>query len=245
MNIKLTVVVPAYNEGLTIYRSAKEIANRVESINGTSLLIVNDGSNDETLSEIKKLESQNSRVEVLDLQKNSGYGAAISEGYRYASRYSTHVLYMDSDLTNSPDDIQRFYDSLSQGNDYVKATRFAHGGGMSNVPLFRKLHSTLGAKLARYLMNKNISDPTNGFRAIKVGLIDYTSITSTGFSSILEELYLISKIKDIKVANVPVILGSRSGDQKKTSFTYGYKTYLAYLKPCVISFYERIKNGRL
>lgn len=243
MNIILTIVVPAYNEGRTIYRSAREIANKIDIIEGASMLIVNDGSSDETLSEVKKLERVNSKVRVLDLPVNGGYGAAILEGYRYASQYSTHVLFMDSDLTNSPQDIYKFYRALLDGCDYVKANRFAPGGGMSNVPALRKVHSTLGAIIARFMMNKRIADPTNGFRAIKVGLIDYNSITAKGFSFILEELHLISKIKDLRFVNIPVILGSRSDDQKTTAFVYDFRTYYSYLKPCFISFFERIKNG--
>jgi glycosyltransferase involved in cell wall biosynthesis len=243
MNISLSIVVPAYNEGRTIYSSAREIATQIELIEGAWLLIVNDGSIDETLSEVKKLERVNSRVRVLDLQLNGGYGAAILEGYRFASQYSTHVLYMDSDLTNSPQDIHKFYKALVDGYDYVKANRFSPGGGMSNVPAMRKVHSILGALIARYMMNKRIADPTNGFRAIKVGLIDYNSITAKGFSFILEELHLISKIKDLRVLNIPVVLGSRNDGQKTTAFVYDFRTYYSYLKPCFISFYERIKNG--
>lgn len=245
MNIILTVVVPAYNEGKTIYKSVTEIAKQIGLIKGASLLIVNDGSTDNTLSEVKKIEGFNPRVAVLDLPMNGGYGFATFEGYRYASQYSTHILYMDSDLTNSPSDIHKFYKALLEGFDYVKANRFGPGEEMADVPAFRKVHSILGAKIARYMMNKSVADPTNGFRAIKVGLIDYESITARGFSSILEELYLVSKIRDLKVVNIDVVLRSRSGDQKPTAFVYDCITYYSYLKPCFISFFERIKDGAL
>lgn len=240
MKIKLMVVVPAFNEGSTIYRTANEIFKHISKLADVKLLIVNDGSVDDTQLELEKLKSLNASIEILSLCKNKGYGGALIEGYKLATHSSTHVLFMDSDLTNCPSDIFKFLDAFKGGADYVKASRFEKGGGMIGVSKFRQYHSKLGAFIARLLFDLPISDPTNGFRALKVGLIDYEQIKSHGFSMILDELYLINKNKNLKIVNIPVVLGARGEGQKKSSFSYGVETYIAYLKPALLSFYERI-----
>jgi dolichol-phosphate mannosyltransferase len=243
MSIRLAVVVPVFNEGAGILFSIRAILKSVREIPNAKLVVVNDGSKDETLSIlIAEVKKNGNEFSIVDLPDNRGYGGAILAGYKYSSEFASHVLFMDSDLTNSPDDIRRFYDLIIEGFDYIKASRFDLGGGMTGVPVFRLIHSKLASLISRLLFGVPISDPTNGFRAIRVGLIDYAAIKSLGFSSIMEELYLVSNVPGVKWSNLPVILTCRRDHQVKSSFIYSFQTYKEYLRPALKKLKERLNN---
>jgi len=238
--IKLTIVIPIFNEGAFITSSVNEIMKELNSIENGKLLLVNDGSTDDSLVKINALVDTHPNVMLLNLNKNCGYGGAIKAGYLCASKFSSHILFMDSDLTNSPKDIKKFYKGVLNGYNYIKATRFEKKGGMVGVPLYRQVHSLLGSFVARLMFGLKITDPTNGFRLIKVGLIDFEKITNKGFASILDELYLISNSKEVRYLNIPVVLTSRDNNQRNSSFVYSFETYKSYLKPCILKLKERI-----
>lgn len=240
MNIKLAVVVPVYNEGVSLLKSIPCILDAIRKCKDSQLVIVNDGSADETLTLLQTLERDNPDLLLIHLPNNMGYGAAVSSGCKFASEFATHILVMDSDLTNSPSDISRFYEAIKAGGDYIKATRFECGGGMLGVPVLRRLHSRLGSFISSWMFNVPITDPTNGFRAIKVGLINFENIKSSGFASIMEELYLVSNVPNVNWINLPVILKCREVSQSKSRFVYGIRTYKEYLTPALKKLMERI-----
>src|SRR5207237_10139481 len=101
-----------------------------------------------------------------------GTGAALRTGAEAAhdGRFE-YVLFMDSDLTNSPADVPRFVAEMERGADVVKATRYSGGGGVRGVPFSRWIVSAVGNRVARVLFRVPIHDCTNGFRAVKVQLL--------------------------------------------------------------------------
>src|SRR5207302_8879896 len=103
---------------------------------------------------------------------NRGYGAALRTGVEAAKEERfDYVLFMDSDLTNSPADVPRFVAAMERGADVVKATRYSGGGGVRGVPFARWIVSAVGNRAARVLFGVPIHDCTNGFRAVMVSLL--------------------------------------------------------------------------
>lgn len=146
---------------------------------------------------------------------------------------------MDSDLTNSPDDIKLFYKALKK-YDYVKASRYENYGAMIGVSYLRRINSVLASFIAKFLIGNKYTDPTNGFRAIKVGIIPFESLISNDFSIIMEELAQITTNSNISTFNIPVILKCRTTEARKSAFIYNFKTYYRYLIPCFKVFLFRI-----
>jgi hypothetical protein len=126
---------------------------------------------------------------------------------------------MDSDLTNSPDDIPRFVEAMAPGIDVIKATRYRQGGGMRGVPFGRRLVSQVGNAVARVLFRIGISDCTNGFRALRTALAVRLRLREARFPVILEELYCCVFVAK-GFAEVPVTLTNREAGQRSTSFAY-------------------------
>jgi hypothetical protein len=142
---------------------------------------------------------------------------------------------MDSDLTNDPADIPRFVELMDRGIDVIKGTRYRAGGSMQGVPRRRRWLSTTAGLVARCLFRLPLSDCTNGFRAVKIPLRIQMSLTESGFSVIVEELYHCVFLAH-RYAEIPVVLASRPHTLRATSFPYRPSTFYRYLKYCVLAF---------
>lgn len=99
----VTVVVPVFNEATVIRQNVAEILCHCQSIAGISLdlLLVDDGSSDDTVAQVQVLCAENDAVRLLCLCRNFGKEAAILAGLR-AAQHSDAVIVMDSDLQHPP-----------------------------------------------------------------------------------------------------------------------------------------------
>ena len=112
--------------------------------------------------------------------------------------------------------------------DFIKATRYAHGGRVEGVPLGRSLVSWVGNRLAQLLLRCGVSDFTNGFRAIRTDFVSRLTTHERGFAMLMEEVCEARRL-GAKFAEVPYVLKVReSGSESK--FKYSPAVYWAYLK---------------
>jgi glycosyltransferase involved in cell wall biosynthesis len=205
--------------------------------NDVALLIVNDGSSDQTGAIVKRLLCELRSLHVLEHDVNRGYGAALRTGIAFAveSKFD-YCLFMDSDLTNDPADLARFVAEMEKGTDVIKASRFVRGGSMKGVPWQRGVVSRLGNWVGNILFCIGVRDCTNGFRAVKTSILAQMQLSERGFPIIVEELYQ-SVFLAKTFAEVPVMLTNRAQNLRLTSFTYDAATirkYLGYaLKACL------------
>ena len=225
------VIIPMYNEEAGAEKCVREVCatlNRIEHRCG--LLVVEDGSRDRTLEILEKAALCHAKLKVIRHPQNLGYGRALRTGVEQAAkdRYD-YALFMDSDLTNDPADITRFCAEMERGTDVIKASRFTAGGRMQGVPLRRALISRLGNLVARVLFGIGLQDCTNGFRALRVPILQQMSLTENGFPIIVEELYQATFLAS-SFAEIPVVLTSRAGDLRPTSFGYKPSVFLTYLQ---------------
>jgi hypothetical protein len=146
---------------------------------------------------------------------------------------------MDSDLTNSPDDLPRFADVMSAGVDVIKATRFRSGGRMVGVPWQRALTSRVGNLIASLLFRLPVSDCTNGFRAVRTSLLLRMHLRERGFPVIMEELYWC-RFLTTSYAELPVTLTSAD---RPTSFRYRPSVFASYLRYPLYAFLGRSPVG--
>jgi polyisoprenyl-phosphate glycosyltransferase len=118
----ISIVIPAYNEEDGI----AEVYRRITEASGTwgeeyEILIIDDGSRDQTLSICEQIGSVDPRMKAVSLSRNFGHQAAVSAGLMYA-RGST-VAVMDADLQDPPEELFRFFEKIREGWDVVYAIR--------------------------------------------------------------------------------------------------------------------------
>ena len=184
-----------YNEQENVIPCVKTICNFLKKIeNRCELLVVNDGSDDETYKKLMDLKEIHKKLNIKSHPKNLGYGAANQTGIKYAYEAGfKYVLFMDSDLTQHTNYIFDFITLMDRDIDFIKATRYSQGGGAKGVNKFRKLISRVGNFIAKTFLRLPITDYTNGFRAIKTELVQDMHHEENGFAYLIEEVNKISK----------------------------------------------------
>lgn len=237
----LMVVIPMYNEEIGAERCVREMLKVVARFEGAvGLLTVNDGSRDRTLEILEKLKLEGLKFNVYDQTPNQGYGKACLNGALEAHRLGAEfALFMDSDLTNDPQLIAPFLEILrSQRYDVVKASRYLRGGGMQGVPWRRQLPTIVGNRIARFCFGMGIADCTNGFRAVRLSMIEDMKLQELGFPSILEELYHL-KLKGARGTEIPYTLTKRLEGDENSKFSYKPDVFMRYLKYCLKALWFR------
>jgi glycosyltransferase involved in cell wall biosynthesis len=234
MNVNFCIVLPVYNEQECLSVCVQNIAQYLSKIQGrTGIIAVDDGSTDDSRSILIELKKEIPNLILAFHANNQGYGGANRTAARvaYENKYK-YALIMDSDGTQAVDYIGDFLPPMIKNIDFIKATRYSKGGGVIDVHWKRVLISRVGNKLAKFFIDVPLTDFTNGFRAIKTDLWLELKTTERGFESLIDEVYLVKKIKGVSFHEVPYILSARMLDGSVSKFTYTpsvYKRYAKYL----------------
>jgi len=239
--MKICIIIPVYNEEKIIEGNLKTIIQYAQDLPNKGVVVaVNDGSRDQSGAIILAMAKQYPEevFHAISYDANRGYGGALKTGTSYAiEKQFDYVLFMDSDLTNHPRYLMLFYSKMKDGCEYIKATRYAKGGGMEGVPWKRRMFSKIGNILAGVLFRLRLTDVTNGFRAVKTRVLKKLELHENGFPIIMEELYQAKKITR-SFCEVPYILTSRQQGQGDASFPYTFRTIGKYLKYALKSFFK-------
>lgn len=150
----LSIVIPVYNEEENISLLVRELHSSLHCKNiDYELILVNDGSKDETKKEIERLLTEFPQLKLCDLKKNLGQGLALAEGIKIAS-YSL-ICTLDGDLQFSPDNIVTcYYELINQDLGLICGRRAVR----NDDKLTKAIPSIAGNKLISFLFDTNLSD---------------------------------------------------------------------------------------
>lgn len=237
----LGVVVPVYNEAASIERACREVVAVVRRYEGRTVVIaVDDGSADDSAAIISRLAGELDQLELVRHERNAGYGAALRTGAGRAHELGLdYVAFIDSDLTNPPSDLLKIGRLARDGHPYIKASRFVPGGDMSAVPFERRIVSRAGNLVASALFGTRVRDVTNGFRAGRTDLICSWPTEERTFAVIVEEFACAQRAGVVPV-EFPTSLSARSGQQRRTAFSYSPELIRSYLRYPLRAFLERL-----
>jgi dolichol-phosphate mannosyltransferase len=227
----LAVVIPVYDEEQGIAETVAAVLEVLDGLERETLMIaVEDGSSDGSRQVFEDLARRHERLHVEVHAENHGYGAALRTGAESADRLGlSWVLFMDSDLTNPPEEIPRFAALIDGPVDYVKASRFVPGGSMVGIPAGRRVFSAAANRVARLAAGRSVTDPTNGFRAIRTKAFLEMPLAERDFAIIMEELVWARRL-GLRCADVPSTLTTRDEHRRSTSFGYTPSLLRRYLR---------------
>ncbi|MBQ8870292.1 MAG: glycosyltransferase family 2 protein [Alphaproteobacteria bacterium] len=119
----VSIVISAYNEATNVAELHKELSKELNTVSNTNfeMLFVDDGSKDETLSEIKQLLLKDDRVKIVQLKRNFGHEIAMTAGMDYAK--GDAVIFMDADLQHPPLYIPQMVKEWNDGAEIVLTKR--------------------------------------------------------------------------------------------------------------------------
>jgi hypothetical protein len=203
----ISVIVPAYNEALVIVRSLTALHEHLRELAGPrrfELIVVDDGSTDETAQIADAFAGTRPEVRVLRQHTNTRVGCALRRGIRAST--GACVVTIDCDLSYSPEHIDLLVDALRRDHASISiASPYMKGGRDSGVPWARKAMSKGANKLLAASSRYDISTVTGMVRAYDGEFIRSLDLRSTGPEINTEILYK-AQILCVRVVEVPAHL---------------------------------------
>ena len=170
--MKLSIVIPAYNEEKSIGETIEAIEKALTNIKiNHEILIVNDNSKDQTALVLEEISKKYPSVRYVTNDGPNGFGYAIRYGL---DRFDGDcVAIMMADASDSPFDLIRFYTRMMETNvDCVFGTRWNKGGQVIDYPFVKKIINRLANRIIRVVMNIKYNDTTNAFKLYKREVIN-------------------------------------------------------------------------
>ncbi len=199
----LTIIIPAYNEGKLIFNNLQAICRTLQGIS-FELIAVDDGSRDDTFSEIQRAMASGLPIRALKGEMNQGKGRALFWGFEFAR--GERVAFLDADLELGPDNLLTMMTIMDQsGADGVIG---AKGAGSSQFPLLRRLLSRFFRGLARILFKLQLSETQTGIKMFRREVLErcIPRIRVSRFAFDLELLVCASRFGYV-LREVPVTSG--------------------------------------
>ena len=225
--MRVTVIVPAYNEAATI----EQVLRRVAELQlDAEILVVDDGSGDDTAEIVGALESQIAGLRLIIHERNQGKGAAVRTGIN-ASRGEI-VMIQDADLEYDPADIPKLLEPLNNGvADVVYGTRF-RGGETQRAHLFwHYAGNRFLSLLTNILYNTTISDMEVGYKAFNGDLIRSIKLVSNDFAFEPEVTAKVLRHKNIRLFEVAISYYGRTYEEgKKITWRDGFSAVAALIR---------------
>jgi len=192
----LTVALPAYNEAANIEAMVQEVYRKVGPLVGDlEVIVVNDGSKDNTGQILARLAAEDSRLRVIEHPVNLGYGAAVRDGIWSASK--AFVFFTDSDLQFDLAEIERFAERVQQA-DMVIGYRRARSD-----PWPRRLFGHGWSWLVNLLFGYVARDVDCAFKLFSRTVIERVQVQSTG-ATFSAEFLVLSKRAGFVIVEEPV-----------------------------------------
>ena len=214
--MKITVVVPTYNERDNIETLAGMILSQDERVD---ILFVDDNSPDGTGDIADRLASSTSRVKVLHRAGKLGLGSAYREGFRTAlDNGADYIVEMDADFSHDPAMLPLFIEKMSE-YDLVIGSRYINGVSVVNWPIRRLILSYCASVYTRLITGLHLSDCTGGFKCFRRNVLeslDLESIRSDGYSFQIEMNYRCHE-RGFRIGEIPIIFVDRHAGSSKMS----------------------------
>ena len=197
----ISIVIPSYNESQNInevYRRTTEVIKKL-NIKKYELIFIENGSKDNSLDLLKKINSEDKSVKIISLSRNFGYQSAIAVGLKYSQ--SDYVCVMDGDLQDPPEIISKFIEKIQEGYDVIYGIRNKRKTSFLNK-IFYNLFYEIYSRLSEIdvpkqggdfcLMNKKVVKNLNSLSEKNLfirGLRSWVGFKQTGIEYERDERY--------------------------------------------------------
>lgn len=211
--IKLSVVIPCFNEQDNVLRFPIELFDPIRRlVPDSEFIFVDDGSTDQTPVRLENICRDNKAGRLIRHSKNLGLGMAIRTGLSAAE--GDAILTLDADLTFHPGEFQKLLNGYSNETDAVLGSPYL--GTMEHVPVVRRILSN-GVNFAyRVLLGQKITATSSLFRLYRAENIKKLKLVNRSFDINAEIIFKLIRGK-ARLVEVPVTLLTRTSGVSKIS----------------------------
>ncbi len=235
--MKLSIVIPAYNEEGSIAETVESIEKALETIKiEHEILVINDNSKDNTAKILENLSQKYPNVKYVTNPGPNGFGYAIRYGL---DRFTGDcVAVMMGDLSDSPYDLIKFYTTMMEQNvDCVFGSRWNKGGKVIDYPWLKKIINRIANRIIRMVMNIKYNDTTNAFKLYKKEVIQGVQPILSPHFNLTIELPLKAMIRGYTYTVVPNSWTNRKSGESKLKIKEMGSRYFFILMYCFIEKY--------
>ena len=201
----LSIVIPAYNEEERLERTVRDaVAYFRADGRAFELIVVDDGSRDDTSGVARRLSDELHEVRLIRLAANHGKGYAVRSGVVNAR--GRKVLFADADGATPFAEIERLDGAIEQGADVAVGSRALHAQGVRvRAKLYRRVLGRTFHALVELLTVRDIKDTQCGFKLFRAPVAHdlFSRMRMNGFSFDVELLVMAGR-RGYRVAEVPV-----------------------------------------
>ena len=232
--MRLTVLIPAFNEEKTIGKVIREIPKSISAISDIDVIVIDDGSSDKT-AEVSK----NEGAKVFSFRQNKGRAKAVVEGFRRFLESGSDILVLtDADDQYDSQEIPLIVEPIVQnkadmvlGDRQVKSLdHMKFGNRIGNRMVTRTLSSIIGM---------DISDGQSGFRSYTRETVAKLQIFSN--YTFTQETLIETKFKGLRMINVPITFRKRADKSRLISNIFSYASKTLTIVAATIVYYRAVK----
>lgn len=234
MNIqKLSILIPAYNEGATIHLILNRV-KEVELVNGIQkeIVIVNDCSKDDTVDKVKAYMQENPdmNIQLFSQERNQGKGAAINRAIKECT--GEYMLIQDADLEYDPAEYNLLLKPVFMDNaDVVYGSRFVGHNPHRILFFWHSIGNKFLTNLSNMMTNLNLTDMETCYKLIRTSIAKEIHIRENRFGIEPEITAKLARIPKIRIYEVGISYYGRTYEEgKKIGWKDGFRAIYCIFK---------------
>ena len=230
MEPTFSIVIPAYNESARLGATLEKVLAYVHAQGWhAEVIVVNDGSKDETADIIRAFAAKDPMVQLVENPGNHGKGYSVRNGMLHTKGKT--VLFSDADLSSPIEEVTKLLGALAAGADIAIGSRWLRAETQTQrQPLHRQIFGRIFNLLLRITLGLKFKDTQCGFKAFKQpavrAIFPHQKIERWGFDP---EVLFLARKSGFKVTEVPVLWG-HSGGTRIHPIIDGSKMFMEMLR---------------
>jgi len=226
INFKVSIIIPCFNEEENI----KECVLRVSKLGSkTEILVVDDGSNDNTVKIANSLKKKLKNLKVIAYKPNRGKGNAVNTGMEKAT--GDILIILDADMTVPPEELHKFIKPLEKGTaEFINGSRFKYEMENGAMGILNNFGNKLMGIVFSLALGQKITDSLCGTKALFKKDFNKIGIAKDDPWGDFSLLFGAARLK-LKIVEVPVNYKRRmAGESKMRFFSHGFKLIKIWLR---------------
>ncbi len=215
----LTIVMPAYNEEKLIYDNLMTVIGETEKYTDSfDIIVVNDGSRDETKAEIIRAKEDDPRIHMISYKENRGKGYAVKRGVLRSN--AEYTAFLDSDLELPAYQLEDYIKKIREEDADIVIGSKMHKDSHIDYSPFRKLMSVVFYIMVKVLFRLDVKDTQTGIKLFKTQSIKpvFEKAVIRHFSFDIEILAIAGHM-GLKIVEMPVVLLRDKSRQRRSKIT--------------------------